>query len=144
MAESMFPAMSSRELPGLLCAAAWLRCCPDKAWVCALLVRLHRCMDRDSRDPLSPQGLALSAWALSKLGMRMHKYFAVRWTDCVVEQLPRSSPGALALQMYSLAVMRRPPEPRLLEQWLEAAGAHMDAAAGQDLANMLWGLAKLK
>jgi hypothetical protein len=142
----MLPAMTARELPLLLCCAAWLRLSPPKAWVCQLLVVLHRCMDRATPKArrCTPQGLALSAWALTRLGMRMGPHFEVRWQDRVLEQLPSSCPQAVALQMYSLAALKRAPSPALMAAWLARSQQHMGQANAQDVASMLWALAKLR
>jgi hypothetical protein len=128
-------------LPSLLASvsrlppAAW----PSKAWCVGAMGRLSRGL-----ASLSPSGLALSTWALGRLGLRLRPDYADKLCEGYARGIGSADPRALALMAAGLAGCGWRPPGLWVGVFLARAAQQLPAFSGRDLAMMLWGLVQLR
>jgi hypothetical protein len=147
--DQMRPALTPRELPHVLSAAAALRRPPDRVWCVAMMARAHGCM-----DGFTAHGLAVMIWAVGRAGMRTRADWAERFLSALGERMdggscgrrerPRELARALALAMHGIGSTGSQPGGAWMGRWLAAVHGLRRHLAPRDVACLLVGLQRLR
>ncbi|KAI8474427.1 MAG: hypothetical protein J3K34DRAFT_456780 [Monoraphidium minutum] len=86
--DQMRPALTPRELPHVLSAAAALRRPPDRPWAVRMMTRAHHCI-----SDFSAPSLALMIWAVGRMGMRTRPDWARRFLGALARRIRESDGG---------------------------------------------------
>lgn len=146
LADQMRPALTAREIPSLLSAAANLRHPPDKAWVVRVLSCAHHCM-----GDFTIRGLAVMVWSIGRMGMRLRPDFARRFLSAFAKRMggedgssAREVARALALAVHGLGNAGCKPSGAWMGRWLAAVQSRGRALAPRDVVCLLAGLQKMR
>lgn len=140
MAGSGLQQMGRAELPALLAAAARLPHAPvPKAWTVRVMSRAHRLL-----PSFSAQQLALTAWALGRLRVKLRPDFAAQLLAALKSRLHEASPRALAVAAQGLGALGLRPDGLWAGVFMVRLQGSLARFAGRDLAMVLSGLVRMR
>jgi len=118
---------------------------PSFNWMCGFLGATRLAL-----DALSPGELATLLWSLSRLGHAPDLVFMDGWYRAAAARMAAFGAGELSLALHALGALRPGVgvpgaiPGRFVQELLPAARAALVSATGQQLSQMLWGLAELR
>jgi hypothetical protein len=146
LADQMRPALTAREIPNIMAAAAVLRDPVDKPWAIRMMTAAHHHMGE-----FSLQGLGLMLWAVGRMGMRTRADWAARYMAALSARMggadgsaPRAVARALSLAMHGLGSTGCRPGDEWMGRWMAAVARRRRALAPRDVACMLVGMQRLR
>jgi len=129
------------ELPPLLAHCSQLppNCWPNRRWSVTVMTRLQPHL-----STLSPRSLALAAWGLGRMGLRLRQDFATLLLSGFKGGLQLTRPRDLALMVHGLACCKCRPDGQWVGVYLARVEQQLSGFSAADLAMMLGGLVKLR
>lgn len=121
------------------CANLPPNCWPSKHWTVTLMVRL-----RLGLTALNPSALALTAWALGRMGLKLRADFADALLGAFKSSMQGAGPKELALLVHGLAGCQCRPDGVWVGVYLVQLQEQLSGFKACDLAMMLGALVKFR
>lgn len=132
------------DLPQLLAHVSYLppNCWPSKRWCVTVMNRLQPQLTTLGQS--NPRVLALTAWALGRMGLKLRQDFAELLLSGFKAGLQLAEPRDLALIVHGLAGCKCRPDAQWVGVYLARVQGQLSGFKGQDLAMMLGALVRLR